>query len=111
MAPPIVELTNESFHSFVERHERCVIHFWAGWNAHDREMRSLLEELAPEFEHSIVFGSLDTDPPAHHGLCQSLGIVNLPFVASFRKGGLVDSFTGLRSRDALRQRLGALVSD
>jgi len=62
-------LTGASFTEFIRVHRFVLVHFWAGWNGHDRKMKEVIESEIPSgVEKRVAFGSLDTDPPEHHEL-------------------------------------------
>lgn len=107
----MTELTNASFQNFIRANRFAVIHFWAAWNGYDARMKDLLESQIPaEVGRQIVFGSFDTDPPEHHDLCRQHKILNLPFLAFYRDGSLVNSLTGIRTPEDVIVSLRNLVS-
>jgi thioredoxin-like negative regulator of GroEL len=59
-------------------------------------MRDILTQLSPKFAGRIGFASFDTDPPEHHAIVRELCVMNLPFLALYRKGAVVKTFTGMR---------------
>jgi thioredoxin-like negative regulator of GroEL len=106
----MMALADTSFNQFVTGHRFVIVHFWASWNRHDDQMRAFLElELPENVRNQIAIGTLDVDPPEHHGLCLSHNVRNLPFLAFYRDGVLFGTLTGMQKQEALH-RLNALVN-
>ena len=67
-------------------------------------------QVPPELQSQIAFGRLDIDPPQHWDLCRQHNLVNVPFLAFYRDGRLVETLTGLREHHILAQHLRQLTS-
>lgn len=99
------ELTHDSFGDFVQNNRLAVVHFWAAWNAYDLEMRELLDQVVPA---EIAFGGVDVDQPEHLAICQEHRILNLPFLAFYRDGVLVQTLAGVRDLQTIVSVLNLL---
>jgi thioredoxin 1 len=107
----VTDLTNISFLAFVRTHRFAIIHFWAAWNGYDIKMREMLEEHVPlELRNQLAFGRFDVDPPEHWEICRQHNLLNIPFLALYRDGTLVETLTGAREQDVLIEHLRKLVS-
>jgi thioredoxin-like negative regulator of GroEL len=108
----MTELTHSSFHDFVRINRFAVIHFWARWNLYDEKMKDLLQSQIPaELTNLIALGRFDTDVAEHTDICRHHQILNLPFLALFRDGAVVQTVTGMLKTDQIVVRSQALVSE
>ena len=91
-------LTEQTFAEFVRAHRFVVIQFWAAWDRNlDQQMRRLLDlEVPAELREQIAFASVDVDAAVHYRLCREHGVINIPFLALYRDGSLVETVMGLR---------------
>jgi thioredoxin 1 len=106
----MTELTSHSLDEFVRANRFAVIHFWAAWNGYDATMKDILRSQIPtEPARVIAFGMFDTDPKHHHDICMRHRVLNLPFLAFYRDGSLVQSLTGLRTADEIAALLRKLA--
>ena len=75
--------------------EALVIHFWATWNARDREMDDILCPIAAQFS-DIEFRSLDVDNADYQELCVSAKVLNVPALAFYSTGAHIKTIIGIR---------------
>jgi len=107
----VTDLTHESFAPFVATHRFAVVHFWAVWNGYDVEVKQLLAERVPaDLRNRIAFGWFDVDPPEHWEICKQHNILNIPFLAVYRDGNLVETVTGKREDHIMIEHLRRLVA-
>jgi thioredoxin-like negative regulator of GroEL len=105
------ELAQTSFLDFVGANRFAVIHFYATWNGHDATMKDLLaRQIPPELSNVIAFGKLDVDPKKHHDICEQHKILNLPSLALYRDGSLIQIVKGLRKPEEIIEYLRHLIS-
>jgi thioredoxin-like negative regulator of GroEL len=88
----IPELTNDTFWQFVQTYRFVIIHFWAQWNGYDVEMLRLLQ---CQVKSPINIARFEIDPPKHHDICRLHKVLNVPFLALYQDGLLIDSITGI----------------
>ena len=83
--------------------ERLVIHFWAEWNAYDRNVDAKLVDVYPAFEDSIEFRSydIDHDQTAFDWLRDLMPMV--PTLVGFNNGNEIGRLVGINSQDAYRK--------
>jgi len=87
------------------QYSRLVVHFWAKWDAHDRNMDANLRTAIEHFNRCVQFRSLDIDIPQLHDVCRDAGVVNVPSLA-FYSGGIVDGLlVGVRDSDAIMKAI------
>ena len=107
----MTDLTHESFPAFVSTHSFAVVHFWAAWNGYDLELRQWLEHGVPmDLLNQIAFGRLDIDPPEHWEICRQHKVLNVPVLAFYRDGAVVETFTGKRDKHFLIEHMRQLVA-
>ena len=107
----VTSLTNTSFTAFVRTRRFAVVHFWATWNGYDTKMKDMLERHVPlDLRNQVAFGRLDIDPPEHWDICRQHNLLNIPFLAFYREGVVVETLTGMCDREVLIQHLKQMVS-
>ncbi len=88
-----------------------VIHIWAEWNPADSMMDQRLRALQAADYHRIEFRSMDSADESNWGFITELHLVNLPALAIYAGGKLVDLHVGLLPEEKLKRTLrGILVS-
>lgn len=80
-----------------------ILHYWAIWDLHDRDMDNRLAALRHEYADRICFRSCDTDRAENKPFIQ--GIANIPALGCFIRGKWFKSLIGLRSVEELRSVL------
>ena len=83
------------------KYPRLVVHFWAKWDAHDRNMDANLRVAIEQFKGSVEFRSLDIDIPQLHDVCQDAGVINVPSLAFYSDGVVDGLLVGVRDSDAI----------
>ncbi|MCC9606742.1 thioredoxin family protein [Blastopirellula sp. JC732] len=106
--PPIPIADYESFLS--ER--RCVVvHFWAPWNAIDRQQDRELKKVRKKWEDRVSFVSCDTDEAASEALCRGVKLAAVPSLVFFIDGKRRELLPGVRDAAALDQILERLLTE
>ena len=100
------QLTPKTYAEFVSRNALVAVHFWSTGNGWDREFRTDIAALAPDFP-SINFAEYCVDPNDHHQIAVSLSVTQVPFLALYRDGQLVASHSGKIQRNELCEYLNA----
>lgn len=85
-----------------------VLHYWAMWNVHDREMDQRLTALRDEYVGRICFRSCDVDRAENEAFIQ--GIANIPALGCFIGGKWFKSVIGLRPEEEIRSILRDLLA-
>jgi thioredoxin-like negative regulator of GroEL len=77
-----------------------VLHYWAVWDLHDREMDKRLRVLREDYAGRIGVRCCDIDRAENQTFIQ--GIANIPALGCFIRGKWLKSLIGLRSVEELR---------
>ena len=85
-----------------------VLHYWARWNLHDREMDNRLARLRPDFEGRVCFRSCDVDRVENRPWVR--GIANVPALGCFLDGKWFKSLVGMRCDGELRSTLAGWIA-
>ena len=102
--PSTVPVAREDF-------EACpvlVLHYWAIWDLHDREMDKRLAALRDEYAGRIGFRSCDVDCAENRSFTQ--GIATIPALGCFIRGKWFKSLIGLGSEQELRSLLDGCLA-
>ena len=104
-------LNPETFLKFVVSHRYAVIHFWAPWNERDGLMNGFLESGIPgKLRRQIAFASFNIDVPEHIELVRQHKVFDVPLIAFYRDGLLVQTETGGCGFGKTAKHLRELVS-
>ena len=107
--PAVAAVLPEDFDRAITNNPVVVVHFWASWNAYDRQMDAWLWTLRPQFEPRVTLLSFDTGPEEAWGVCRRLGLSNLPALVCFVGGQ--HHATRLGSRAEVESRLRAWAAE
>jgi hypothetical protein len=80
---------------------KLIIHFWAKWDAHDRNMDANLRQSIERFDGHVEFRSLDIDIPQLNDICRDAGIANVPALAFYTHGEVDRILNGVREPDVI----------
>lgn len=101
-------LTPAQFDSEIAQNNRpVVVDFYATWCGPCKRLSPILDELARPLANRIDFLKVDVDQSPQ--LAQRYGVEEVPTLVFFRNGKEVGRQVGLMSKDALSERLNALV--
>src|SRR5438128_12051281 len=79
----IVQVTDQNFDTTVGASTQLVLlDFWATWCAPCKMLKSLVEELAIEYEGRVVIAELDVD--ANPMTASKFGVLSIPSLILFR---------------------------
>ncbi len=102
-----VTLTDANFDEAKAKYPFLVVDCWAEWCGPCRMLAPIIEELATEQKGRMVFGKLDTE--ANSGVPAEYEIRSIPTMLIFKDGKLLDRITGASPKEALLEKLEALV--
>lgn len=103
-------LTEANFQKEVlENPEPVLVEFGADWCGACDILAPILEQLREEFDRQIKIARLDID---HDGqVATAYGVQDIPTLAFFKKGQLVDQIVGLIPRQVIANRLRVLLRE
>lgn len=84
-----------------------MIDFFADWCGPCKMLMPIVEELAGEYEGKVNILKLDVDES--QDLAQKYGVMSIPTLVFIKNGDEVDRITGALPKDALQEKLNALM--
>jgi thioredoxin 1 len=98
------EISDSNFEKKVIKSEKIfLIDFWAPWCGPCMMMSPIIDELAEEFQDKVEFGKVNVDENSE--IASKYEIMSIPSIKIFKKGEIVSDFTGVQSKEALREEL------
>lgn len=83
------------------------VDFYAEWCMPCRTLLPTIEEIATEFQDSVVVGKLNIDE--YHTLATDYKVTALPTLVLFKDGTEVKRFVGLRGANEIKAAINELV--
>ena len=103
--PQSLLVTAPELPKLAARHRIIVLHCGASWNRLDLPYDALMQEMNAEFSGQIAFFALDVDEETNWEFLQSIGVVNVAFLACLKDGVLFRYAVGMRPKEKLREIL------
>jgi len=103
----IVTLTTNNFKD-VTANGVVLVDFWATWCMPCKAMAPIIDEIANQTNGKIKVGKVDIDKEST--LANQFGIQAIPTLLIFKDGELVETLTGLRSKEAIIASLEKYVA-
>lgn len=100
-------ITDANFDELISSNKVVVIDFGAEWCGPCRQMEPIIEGLATDYEGVALIGKLDVDENTE--VCEKYGIRNIPTILLFKNGELVDKIVGAAQKQALIDKITALL--
>jgi thioredoxin 1 len=103
MAEPF-PVTDDSFENDVlDSAQPVLVDFWAEWCGPCKMIAPIVEELADEYDGSLMVAKLDADE--NPNTMQAFGIMGIPTLILFKDGQAVERITGFMPKERLLERL------
>jgi thioredoxin 1 len=83
-----------------------LVDFWAPWCGPCQVMGPIIEELAKEMGDKFKIGKLNVDE--NGGTAQKYAVMSIPSLKIFKGGQVVKEFTGVQSKESLKEELGKI---
>lgn len=100
-------ITDANFDELISSNKVVVIDFGAEWCGPCRQMEPIIEGLATDYEGKALIGKLDVDENTE--VCEKYGIRNIPTILLFKNGELADKIVGAAQKNALIEKITALL--
>jgi len=84
-----------------------LVDFWAPWCGPCRMIAPVIEELAEDFAGKAKICKVNTDE--EQDIAVEFGIRSIPTIMFFKDGELVDQVVGAQSKQALADKINALL--
>ena len=87
-------LTRQDFEGFITSRPVAVIHVDAAWDNYRQQVRASMTDAEARLKEFAAFAEVDCDTEGD--LCRSMGVANIPCVAYFKEGKLVEMRVGVK---------------
>jgi len=101
-----LELNNENFEPTLAEGV-SLVDFWAPWCGPCRMIAPVIEELAEDFDGKANICKVNTDE--EQDIAVKFGIRSIPTIMFFKNGEMVDQVVGAQSKQALAEKINALL--
>jgi len=98
-----VTVTDANLKDLVLKYPLIVVDCWAPWCAPCRRLSPIIDQLASEYQGSVVFGKLNTDE--NRSTAMNFQITGIPAQLVFKNGKLVDQIVGALPKEQIVQKL------
>ena len=101
------EITDANIEGLLAEGTPVVVDCWAPWCGPCKMMLPVVEELAAEYEGTIVVGKLNVDE--NDETCTNYGIMNIPTILFFKNGEVVNRTVGALNKTKLQELFEELL--
>ena len=102
-----LQITDAGFKELLEGNKPLVVDFWAEWCGPCKMISPVVDELASEYEGTVVIGKVNVDE--NEELPAKYGIRNIPTLLFFKNGELVDKHVGAATKAILEEKIKKLL--
>jgi thioredoxin 1 len=100
--------TDDNFDAEVTNSDIPVlVDFFAEWCGPCKQLAPIVEELAVEYEGKVKIGKVDVD--ASNATAAKFQVMSIPTLVFMKGGEMVDKATGFMSKEALKEKLDAML--
>lgn len=109
MSDLIQEIAQDQFEQQVLQQEKpVIIDFWAPWCGPCKAMTPVFTSLADTYGAKMAFAKCNVDE--NQEIANRYGIKAIPTLMIFKDGGVVNSITGLVSRNVLEEAINQALT-
>lgn len=98
-----IQLSDESFESFVKKYPKVVVDCWAPWCGPCRMLSPTIDALAKEMKGKVAFAKLNTDE--NYGTAGKFRIASIPTLLFFKDGQLVNKMVGAAPKSTVEHQI------
>ena len=102
-----IDLTAENFEATLADGV-SLVDFWAPWCGPCRMIAPVIEELAGDYDGKANICKVNTDE--EQDIAVKFGIRSIPTIMFFKNGEMVDQVVGAQSKQALAEKIDALLA-
>lgn len=103
---PILNLTDEDFHSTIKNNGLVVVDFYADWCGPCKMQEPIIEELAKEANDKFLVAKLNVDQ--NQDAATKYEVMSIPTIIIFKDGEIAERFIGMQSKDTLLEKINNL---
>ena len=104
----MLELTKNNFEKEVKNSDTPVIvDFWASWCGPCMNLAPIFEETSKDYSGKLKFAKLNVEE--NSDLSGEFGVRGIPCLIVFNKGKEVDRIVGSMEKDALKEKIDAIL--
>jgi len=103
----VKEITDAEFEPLLKENDAILVDFFAEWCMPCVMMVPVMDELAKDFAGRVVFAKMNVDE--NHNTPAKFKIMSIPTLLIFKKGELVQRFTGALSYDMLKEKIDSCL--